>query len=75
MNPKNDELDQYRRTFEQLEPPPEPAPDNLEEPNGDGEEAGNYLNCNHMILGHHIVYGHDNEPSWKCEYCKSNKYD
>ena len=28
-----------------------------------------------MILEHHIVYGNDNEPSWKCEYCKSNKYD
>ena len=36
MNPKNDD----RWTFGQVEPTPEPAPDNPEEPNGD-EEAGN----------------------------------
>ena len=35
----------------------------------------NCLNCNYMILEHHIVYGNDNESCWKCEYCKSNKYD
>ena len=34
-------LDQYRKTFGQVEPTPEPAPDNPEEPNGDGEEEGN----------------------------------
>ena len=33
----------------------------------------NCSNCNHMILEHHIVYGNDNEPSWKGEYCESNK--
>ena len=36
----NNELDQHRNTFGQVEPTPEPAPDNPEEPNGD-EEAGN----------------------------------
>ena len=41
MCPKNDELDVNRRIFGQVEPTPEPAPDNPEEPNGDEEEAGN----------------------------------
>ncbi len=41
MNPKNNELDQHRRTFGQVEPTPEPAPHNPEEPNGDEEAAGN----------------------------------
>lgn len=39
MNSYN-ESDQYRRTFGQIEPTPEPAPENPEEPDGDGEEAG-----------------------------------
>jgi hypothetical protein len=33
MNSKNDEFDMNRTTFGQVEP----APDNPEEPNGDGE--------------------------------------
>ena len=41
MNPRDSELDQLQRTFGQVEPTPEPAPDNPEAPNGDGEEAGN----------------------------------
>jgi hypothetical protein len=41
MNLTDNELDQHRKTFGQVEPTPEPAPDNLEEPNGDGEETGN----------------------------------
>ena len=41
MKSTYDELDQYRKTFGQIEPTPEPAPDNPEEPNGDGEEEGN----------------------------------
>jgi hypothetical protein len=41
MCPKNDELDVNSRNFGQVEPTPEPAPDNPEEPNGDEEEAGN----------------------------------
>ena len=36
MNPKNDD----RWTFGQVEPTPEPAPDNPEEPNGDEEKQG-----------------------------------
>ena len=41
MNPNNNELDLHRKTFGQVEPTPEPAPNNPEEHNGDGEEAGN----------------------------------
>ena len=41
MNPNNNELDQHHKTFGQVEPTPEPAPDNPEQPNEDGEEAGN----------------------------------
>jgi hypothetical protein len=41
MNPTDNELDQHRRTFGQVEPTPEPAQDNPEEPNGNEEEAGN----------------------------------
>ncbi len=41
MNPTDNELDQHRRTFGRVEPTPEPAPDNPEEPNGNEEEAGN----------------------------------
>ena len=45
MNSSYNELDQYRRTLGQVEPTPEPAPDNPEEPNGDGEEAGERRSC------------------------------
>ena len=41
MCTKNDELDVNRSNFGQVEPTPEPTPDNPEEPNGDEEEAGN----------------------------------
>jgi hypothetical protein len=41
MNPTDNELAQRRRTFGQVEPTPEPGPDNPEEPNDDEEEAGN----------------------------------
>ena len=37
MNPTDNKLVSFRRTFGQLEP----TPDNPEEPNGDEEEAGN----------------------------------
>ena len=34
------------------------------------EKLGSHqLTCNYMILEHHMVYGKDNEPSWKYEYC------
>jgi hypothetical protein len=45
MNPIDDELDPHRKTFGQVEPTPEPALDNPEEPNGDGKEAGNEESC------------------------------
>lgn len=35
------ELDRHRKTFGQVEPTPEPAPGNPEEPNGHGGEKGN----------------------------------
>ena len=41
MNIIDNELDQLQRTFGQVEPTPEPAPHNPEEPNGEREEAGN----------------------------------
>lgn len=41
MNPKNNELDQSLRSFGQVEPTPEPAPDNPEEPNGDEQVIDN----------------------------------
>jgi hypothetical protein len=34
-------MDEHCRNFGQVEPPPEPAPDNPEQPNGDEEEAEN----------------------------------
>ena len=41
MNSNNNEVDQHCKTFGQVEPTPEPAPDNPQEPNGNEEEAGN----------------------------------
>ena len=37
----NNELDQHHNTFGQVEPTPEPAPDNPEEVDGDEEETEN----------------------------------
>ena len=45
MNPNNNGLDQYRRTVGQVEPPPEPEPNDAEEPSeepsGDQEVTDN----------------------------------
>ena len=41
MNPNNNELDQYRRTIGQVEPTPEPEPNDAEEPSGDQEVTDN----------------------------------
>jgi len=38
MNPEKSESDQHRRTLGQVEPPPEPSPDNPEQP--DDEDTG-----------------------------------
>jgi hypothetical protein len=41
MNPNNSELDQYQRSMGQVEPPPEPEPNEPEKPNGDEEVTDN----------------------------------
>ena len=51
------------------------APELFEQPPSIEKPGSHQLTCNYMILEHHVVYGNDNEPSGKCEYCKSNKYD
>jgi hypothetical protein len=41
MNPNNSELVQYGGTIGQVEPPPEPEPNDPEKPNGDEEVTDN----------------------------------
>ncbi len=44
MNLNNSELDQQRTSIGQVEPPPEPEPNDPEKPNGDEEVTDNEAN-------------------------------
>ena len=48
MNIIHNELDQLQKTFGQVEPTPEPAPDNPEEPNGEREKQGTKILLNFL---------------------------